>query len=176
MSLSPCLDDGCYCIPIRIERHYALLAWYRCGNFCIPVIRLLIVDYRIGSEMLNNNKRPVFLNLFKIHLPVTAVLSLAHRFTGIVLFLMIPVLIYFLDLSLDGPEGFERVHQLVQQPLMRSALILIAWFLAHHFFAGIRYLLIDIDIGVAPAASRRGAWLVMVAGIITVILVSLGVL
>jgi succinate dehydrogenase / fumarate reductase cytochrome b subunit len=120
--------------------------------------------------MLNNNKRPVFLNLFKIHLPVTAVVSVAHRLTGIVLFLLIPVLIYLLDLSLDGPEGFNRVRHLFESPLWHSATILFGWFLAHHFFAGIRYLLIDIDIGVAAAASRRGAWLVLAAGIVTILL------
>lgn len=119
--------------------------------------------------MHNNNKRPVFLNLFKIHLPVTAVVSVAHRLTGIVLFLMIPVLIYLLGLSLDGPEGFNRVRHLAESPLWHAAMILSGWFLAHHFFAGIRYLLIDIDIGVAAAASRRGAWLVLAASIVTVL-------
>jgi len=119
--------------------------------------------------MLNNNNRPVFLNLFKIHLPVTAVVSVAHRLTGIVLFLLIPVLIYLLDLSLEGPEGFNRVRNLVESPLWHAAMILFGWFLAHHFFAGIRYLLIDIDIGVSAAASRRGAWLVLAASIVTVL-------
>jgi succinate dehydrogenase / fumarate reductase cytochrome b subunit len=124
----------------------------------------------------NNNTRPVFLNLFKIHLPVTAVLSVAHRLTGIVLFLMIPVLIYLLDLSLTGPAGFARVRALLQEPLWHSLLILLTWFIAHHFFAGIRYLLIDIDIGIRPPASRLGAWVVLAAGIVTVIIASLGVL
>ena len=123
--------------------------------------------------MLNNNKRPVFLNLFKIHLPVTAVVSVAHRLTGIVLFLMIPALIYLLGLSLEDPEGFDRVRHLAESPLRHAAMILIGWFFAHHFFAGIRYLLIDIDIGVMVAASRRGAWLVLAAGIITVLILGI---
>lgn len=120
--------------------------------------------------MLNNNKRPVFLNLFKIHLPVTAVVSLAHRFSGILLFLLIPVLIYLLDLSLRGPEGFARVRQFAAAPLWHTAMILFGWVLAHHFYAGLRYLLIDIDIGVKAVASRRGAWLVLAAGIMTVLI------
>ena len=118
----------------------------------------------------NNNKRPVFLNLFRIHLPVTAVLSLAHRATGILLFLLIPVMIYLLHLSVESPQGFHRLQTLVDQPLWRSALILLAWFLAHHLFAGIRYLLIDIDIGVGAAASRRGAWIVLCAGIVVMLM------
>lgn len=136
----------------------------------IPGRRAVSQRLCVGSEMLNNKKRPVFLNLFKIHLPVTAVVSLAHRLTGIVLFLLIPVLIYMLDLSLDGPDGFNRVRQLAESPLWHSVMILFGWFLAHHFYAGIRYLLIDIDIGVEAAASRRGAWLVLVASIVTVLI------
>jgi len=120
--------------------------------------------------MANNNNRPVFLNLFRIHLPVTAVLSLAHRGTGVLLFLFIPVLIYLLGLSLESPEGFARVRSLVELPIWRSVLILIAWFLAHHLFAGIRYLLIDADIGVEAAASRRGAWVVLIAGVLVMLI------
>jgi succinate dehydrogenase / fumarate reductase cytochrome b subunit len=127
--------------------------------------------------MANNNiKRPVFLNLFRIHLPVTAVLSLAHRGTGVILFLLIPGLIYLLGLSLEGPQGYEQVLSLVQHPVGRSIFILITWFLAHHLFAGIRYLLLDIDIGIDAAHSRRSAWLVIVAGVGVMLMTSVVVL
>ena len=126
--------------------------------------------------MANNNNRPVFLNLFRIHLPVTAVLSLAHRATGILLFLLIPGLIYLLGLSVEGPQGFQQVRSLVEQPVWRSVFILMAWFLAHHLFAGIRFLLIDIDIGVDVSASRRGAWLVLVAGVLVMLLTTMALL
>lgn len=117
-----------------------------------------------------NNKRPVFLNLFRIHLPVTAVLSLAHRASGILLFLLIPGLIYLLHLSVESPQGFHQVQALVDQPVWRSVVILLAWILAHHLFAGIRYLLLDIDIGISATASRRGAWVVLCAGILVMLL------
>ena len=120
----------------------------------------------------NNNNRPVFLNLFRIHLPVTAVLSLAHRFTGVLLFLLIPGLIYLLGLSLESPQGYQQVLSLVEQPLWRSVLILITWFLAHHLFAGIRYLLIDIDIGIDTAISRHSSWMVIIAGIVVMLITS----
>ena len=124
----------------------------------------------------NNNKRPVFLNLFRIHLPVTAVLSLAHRGTGVLLFLLIPGVIYLLGLSLQSAQGYQQVLALVQHPLGRSIFILITWFLTHHLFAGIRYLLLDIDIGVDAAVSRRSAWLVLAAGIIVMLITAVVVL
>jgi len=123
--------------------------------------------------MKHNDKRPVFLSLAKIHLPVTAVLSLAHRGTGLALFFLLPVAIYLLDLSLQSQQGFSQVRQLMFQPVGLSIMIIIAWFFAHHFFAGIRYLLIDVDIGVDAKASRHSAWLVIASGIVAVLLVAL---
>lgn len=120
--------------------------------------------------MANNNKRPVFLNLARIHFPVTAVLSIAHRLTGLLLFLLIPLVIWLLQLSLHDVHGYHQVLEWSRSSLARPFLILALWFLAHHFFAGLRYLLLDIDIGIEPAASRRGAWIVIVAGIVTMLI------
>ncbi len=41
--------------------------------------------------------------------------------------------------------------------------ILLLWSLAHHFFAGIRFLLIDAEIGVEKSQARLGSWLVLLA-------------
>ena len=48
--------------------------------------------------------RPKYLNLLRIKMPVGAIASIGHRISGVCLFLCIPVLIYLLDLSLQGPE------------------------------------------------------------------------
>ncbi len=115
----------------------------------------------------NSNKRPVYLNLLKIRLPVTGMVSLAHRLTGVLLFFSIPYLVYLLDLSVSSPGGYARVQHFLQQPWMLLLEVLLLWAFAHHFFAGIRFLLIDADIGVEKSSSRRGAWLVILAEIVT---------
>ncbi len=120
-------------------------------------------------------ERPRYLNLFKIHLPVTGVVSLAHRASGVVLFLAIPFSVWLLERSLSGPQGFDQVLALLQQPLMKLMTLVVLWSLAHHFFAGIRFLLIDVDVGVDKQASRRAAWLVLVVEAL-VVLASLGAL
>ena len=51
---------------------------------------------------------PVFLNLFRIRFPVGAVTSIAHRVSGVCLFLSLPFWIYLLDLSLQGAAGFSK--------------------------------------------------------------------
>ena len=62
----------------------------------------------------NNNgmetvkKRPVYLNLFEIRLPIGGVVSIAHRITGVLLVLLLPAAIYLLALSLESLAGFHK--------------------------------------------------------------------
>ena len=53
--------------------------------------------------------------------------------------------------------------------------ILLLWSLAHHFFAGIRFLLIDAEIGVDKSQARFGSWLVLLAEVLTVFAIVYGV-
>ena len=119
----------------------------------------------------NKNARPVNLYLPGIRLPVGGVVSILHRVTGLLLVLSLPLALYALDQSLTGPEGFARVIQACQTPPARGALFLLVWAISHHLLAGVRHLLLDIDIGIARDASRRGAWLVL-AGVAAVLVVA----
>lgn len=114
--------------------------------------------------------RPVYLNLLKIRQPVTALVSIGHRISGVLLFLAIPLMIWMLDRSLQSPEGYQQVAALCEQPLMKLLLLLLAWAGAHHFFAGIRFLLIDVDWGVDLATARRTATVVNVCGVAAVLI------
>ena len=122
-----------------------------------------------------SERRPVYLNLLKIRLPVPGIVSFAHRITGVLLFLALPYAVYLLDLSIESAQSFDRVQQILQQPFMLLVQIVLLWSIAHHFFAGIRFLLIDAEIGVEKTSMRTGAWLVMLAEIITVVLIVIGV-
>ena len=107
--------------------------------------------------------RPRFLNLLLIRMPVGALASLGHRISGILLFLALPLAAFLLDLSLQSPEGFERAGQLLRSPLLRAVEILVVWSLVHHLLAGIRFLLIDVDVGVEKTPARRSALVVNLA-------------
>jgi len=108
------------------------------------------------------DNRPVYLNLFKIRLPTTGIVSFAHRVSGVFLFLAIPFSIYLLDLSVTSVQGFEHSMQMLQRPVMQLILLILAWALVHHFLAGIRYLFLDFDIGIDKAGSNKSAWSVIV--------------
>ena len=122
------------------------------------------------------DKRPVYLNLFKIRLPIAGVVSLAHRASGILMFLAMPFIVYLLDLSVQSNEGFEQALSILQQPFLVAVQILFVWALAHHLFAGIRFLLIDADIAIEKIPANRAAWLVMFLAIAVVVIVALGML
>ncbi len=109
--------------------------------------------------------RPVYLNLLKIRLPVTGVTSIAHRVSGALLFLSLPLLIYGLDLSVQSSEEFANVANWLQQPLAKVVLLIWIWSLVHHLLAGIRFLLIDLDVGVSRDAARQTAWWVNFAAL-----------
>ena len=117
------------------------------------------------------DNRPVYLNLFKIRLPVAGMVSLIHRATGVLLFLVLPFAVYLLDLSIESEKSFAEVQQLLDQPMVLILQILVLWSLAHHFFAGIRFLLIDAEIGIDESPARVGAWLVFAAEIVTVLVI-----
>lgn len=107
--------------------------------------------------------RPRFLNLLTIRLPVGALTSIGHRLSGVLLFLCMPWATFLLDLSLQGADGFAQAVDLLTSPWLRAVELLVAWSLAHHFLAGIRFLLLDLDIGVDKAPARATAWAVNLA-------------
>ena len=125
---------------------------------------------------MQKDKRPVYLNLFKIRLPVAGVVSLAHRVSGILMFLAMPFVVYLLDLSVQSSEGFEQALSILQHPFLIAVQILFVWALAHHLFAGIRFLLIDADIAIEKIPANRAAWLVMFLAVSVVVIVALGML
>lgn len=124
--------------------------------------------------MNKNEQRPVFLNLFRIRFPATAVASFGHRLAGLLLFVLLPVLIYAVEVSLRGPEGFEAVRQWLASWPVQLLLWLVAWAGLHHLFAGLRFLLIDVDVGVARRPARIGAWLVTAGGFLGAVLIVAG--
>jgi succinate dehydrogenase / fumarate reductase cytochrome b subunit len=123
-----------------------------------------------GKSIMQTNKRPVFLTLHQIHLPLAGLVSIAHRITGVLLFLILPLVIYLLDHSLESAEGFVEVMQWLQGWPWRLLFAVMVWWFAHHLFAGLRFILIDLDIGVNPAPARHGARLVLLCGAVVLLI------
>jgi succinate dehydrogenase / fumarate reductase cytochrome b subunit len=116
------------------------------------------------------SRRPVFLNLTQIRLPAPGLLSIGHRISGVVLILSIPIFSWLLGLSLSGTDGFARSQAALESTPVRLLLLLLAWGLLHHLFAGIRYLALDLNVGVDKAVARASAWGVLVGAPVAAIL------
>lgn len=121
-------------------------------------------------------KRPVYLNLLKIRLPIGGVVSIAHRITGVLLVLLVPAGAYLLQESLESATTFEHVRALLSSGFGRLALLVVVWMCAQHFFSGVRHLLLDIHVGVERRPARRGAWLVLIASALVLVIAAVWIL
>jgi succinate dehydrogenase / fumarate reductase cytochrome b subunit len=115
-------------------------------------------------------RRPVFLNLTKIRMPVGALTSIGHRVSGVVLTIGVPVAVYLLALSLKNEQAFAQVQSLLRLVPVKAAMVILVWALSHHVLAGVRHLLSDFDIGSPLNLARRSAWVVNLAGIALAVL------
>ena len=117
-----------------------------------------------------NKNRPVYLNLFKIRLPVGGMLSILHRATGALLVLLLPFALYILDASLRDPAAYADMAARLASLEGRIAILITVWVFAQHFFSGVRHLLLDVGIGDDKPAARRNAWLAFAAsGVVAVL-------
>jgi succinate dehydrogenase / fumarate reductase cytochrome b subunit len=112
-----------------------------------------------------NKKRPLWYNLNPFNLPLPGLVSILHRISGALLFLGVLWGLFLLDMSLASETGYARTVHYVSQPLVKVALLVLAWAYLHHFCAGIRFLFLDIHKGVDLATARATSWLVLVASL-----------
>ncbi|NNG14694.1 MAG: succinate dehydrogenase, cytochrome b556 subunit [Gammaproteobacteria bacterium] len=125
---------------------------------------------------MNKRNAPVFLNLVQIRLPVTAIVSILHRLSGLLLFLVLPLFIYALQQSLRSSESFASLMGQLDSFLVKTILVILLWSLFHHLFAGLRFLLLDIEMGIQRKQARKTAWWVNILAVIVAISISWGYL
>lgn len=119
--------------------------------------------------------RPKNLDLLRFRLPAVGYASIAHRISGVLMFLAIPLFLYVLELSLSGPQGYEQISALMQGVLFRLVIVALVWALVHHLCAGIRYLLLDIDVGIDKVPARQSAVVVIAVGVVAALATFVGV-
>jgi succinate dehydrogenase / fumarate reductase, cytochrome b subunit len=117
--------------------------------------------------------RPVYLNLVQIRLPLPGIVSILHRISGAVLFVLgVPILLYALERSLASPESFAALKTSMAHPLAKLLLIALVWAYLHHFCAGIRYLLIDAHVGDDLRPARQSSIAVLVVSLALTLIVA----
>ena|SRR5690348_7127272 len=114
--------------------------------------------------------RPKYLSLpailFQIRLPAPGLVSILHRISGALLVLPFAAwALYLLDTSLRSESGFEAIRSYFQLPLVKLGMLVFIWAYCHHFCAGIRYLLLDIDVGIELRPARISSFVVLLVSL-----------
>lgn len=113
-------------------------------------------------------KRPKNLNLFTIRLPVNAVISIMHRMSGMVLFLVIPALLWALSQSVQSEASYLALTGLFQHWLLKLFLIALSCAFFHHFFAGLRHLAMDVHWMTTLQKARLSSRLVLCLDVLSI--------
>jgi succinate dehydrogenase / fumarate reductase cytochrome b subunit len=114
--------------------------------------------------------KPVYRNiglaqLIKYRLPWAGKVSILHRISGAALFLLLPFILYLFDQSLASELSFMQFQAFTDHFLVKLICLGLIWSFLHHFCAGIRYLLLDLEIGVEKIAAQKSAIIVLIVSL-----------
>jgi succinate dehydrogenase / fumarate reductase cytochrome b subunit len=109
-----------------------------------------------------NKQKPEFRNIHVTQIvgyrmPAPAMVSIMHRISGALMFLLLALLIWLLQLSLASELSFARLKEAASLWWMKLILVALVWALLHHLVAGIRFLLLDLHVGIEKVASVKSA-------------------
>ena len=107
------------------------------------------------------DSRPVFLDLLKIHLPVTALVSILHRVTGVVNILALPVLLFFLYVVAVDASYASLIAGLPGWVLHVVEIGIVVSYM-YHVLAGVRHIVHDFTASHSLVSTVRSAKIVLV--------------
>ncbi len=110
-------------------------------------------------------KRPRNLDLTTIKLPLAAKVSILHRISGAGLFLFLPVLLWLFGASLTSPDCFATFQSAAAMLPVKVLFAGLIWAFVHHFCAGIRFLLLDLHIGIEKEVAGKSSAVVFAVSI-----------
>jgi len=127
-----------------------------------------------ASERPQDRPRPVYLDLFAIRKPIPAIVSILHRASGALLFLVgVPALLWGLQESLASPESYASLRAFLAHPVAKLVALALVWAYLHHLLAGVRHLAQDLHVGIDLAPARRSAAAVFAAALLLTLIVAI---
>lgn len=113
------------------------------------------------SEAVKKNRRQfnvmTFADTVHYRLPLAGIVSILHRISGILMFLLLPFILFLLDTSLTSEISFEYFKGYTSHWLVKLAILALSWAYLHHFCAGLRHLVMDLHIGLDKDSGRKSA-------------------
>ena len=118
---------------------------------------------------MNTDHRPVYIDLRKINLPVSALISITHRLSGIyVFFITLPLMLALIYFSTESEDSFNDLSLFLKDYKFILGLIVLSFcILWYHILSGVRHLIMDAHIGESLLASKYSAIFTISLWIIT---------
>ena len=118
---------------------------------------------------MNTDHRPVYIDLRKINLPVSALISITHRLSGMyVFFITLPLMLALIYFSTESEDSFNDLSLFLKDYKFILGLIVLSFcILWYHILSGVRHLIMDAHIGESLIASKYSAIFTISLWIIT---------
>ena len=118
---------------------------------------------------MNTDHRPVYIDLRKINLPVSALISITHRLSGMyVFFITLPLMLALIYFSTESEDSFNDLSLFLKDYKSILGLIVLSFcILWYHILSGVRHLIMDAHIGESLIASKYSAIFTISLWIIT---------
>ena len=127
--------------------------------------------------------RPAYTNIhvsqiIAYRLPPAGWVSILHRASGVLMFLLLPLVVWLLDVSLTSEVSYERFSNafvagigIVPAFLLKLVMLALIWAYLHHLIAGVRHLWMDVTHSVSLQQGRISALITLAAsGLLTIVL------
>ncbi|MFM2108071.1 MAG: succinate dehydrogenase, cytochrome b556 subunit [Pseudomonadota bacterium] len=111
--------------------------------------------------------------IIRYRLPASGIVSILHRISGAVMFLLLPFILFLFDKSITSEISFEFLKGYVSHPLVKLSILVVCWAYLHHFCAGVRHLVMDMHIGLAKHEAVKSAKIVLAISLLLTLLVAM---
>lgn len=120
-------------------------------------------------------KRPEFRNINALtdlptyRLPAAGIVSILHRISGLIMFLLLPLLVWMFDTSVSSEISFAKFSAaftvglgFVPAVLVKVVVLGLIWAYLHHLIAGVRHVYMDVCHAVTKEFGKSSAVITLV--------------
>jgi len=122
--------------------------------------------------------RPTYRNIhitqiLQYRLPPAGIVSILHRVSGVLMFILMPFIIWMFDTSVSSEISFARFTSafnngigFVPGFLVKLVALALIWAYLHHFIAGVRHLWMDMTHSVTKEQGHSSAIVTLVSSVV----------